>query len=369
MSPEAGRRSRPGGVGGIAPHNEQGSGFAGPSGKTASAASSGRGKGSAGRGFGPSPRSTHKAPPAELLRALDLTVRRKVDGIRSGDHRSSALGVGTELAQVRPYAPGDDIRQMDWNATARTGQPHVRVHVAERALTTWLALDTSPSMAFGTADRRKADVADGVALALASAATRGVNRLGVLTFGHGEPAWRPPRQGRQGLLAVMTALRDADPTESAGVDAPPSPSRSARGAVPTAGTALGPALTTLAKLARTRSLIVIVTDLRGERDWYQPLLRLCARHEVVVTEIRDRREQELPDMGELELVDPETGRSLRVDTSSRRLRERFSTAAAVDRAEVAALITRAGAEHAVLSTEGDWLQPLAVFLALRERIR
>lgn len=324
---------------------------------------SGRGPGRG--GFGPSPRpAAHQAPPAELLRALDLTVRRKVDGMRSGDHRSSSLGVGTELAQVRPYAPGDDIRQMDWNATARTGQPHVRAHVAERALTTWLALDTSASMVFGTADRRKADVADGVALALASAATRGVNRLGVLTFGHGQPTGRPPRQGRQGLLAVMAALRDADATGAPVAQASPG-----RGVAAAAGTALGPALSTLARLARTRSLVVIVTDLRGERDWYQPLLRLCSRHEVVVTEIRDRREQELPDMGELELVDPETGRSLRVDTSSRRLRERFSAVAAADRAEVATLIARTGAEHAVLSTQGDWLQPLAVFLSLRERIR
>jgi uncharacterized protein (DUF58 family) len=307
--------------------------------------------------------TTTHAPPAELLRALELTVRRKVDGLLAGDHRSSSLGVGTELAQVRPYVPGDDVRQMDWKATARTHQPHVRVHVAERALTTWMALDVSPSMAFGTADRQKADVAEGVALALASAATRGANRLGVLSFGHGPATWRRPRQGRQGLLAALSAVsaagRDGD------INAVDARQRASTALISTLGEALG----TLARLAQTRSLIVVVTDLRGERDWQQPLLRLCSRHEVVVTEVRDRREQALPDVGELDLVDPETGRTLRVDTSNRRLRERFEAAAATDRAEVQRLVTRAGASHVVLSTEGDWLQPLAMFLALRERIR
>src|SRR5215207_10155293 len=123
------------------------------------------------------------APPAALLRALDLTVRRRVEGVLEGDYRSVRHGHGTELAQVRPYQPGDDVRAIDWNVTARTGEPHVRVHVAERSLVAWLVLDVSPSMAFGTADRRKADVAEGVALALGYLATRRGNRLGVVTFG------------------------------------------------------------------------------------------------------------------------------------------------------------------------------------------
>src|SRR5512138_870940 len=97
--------------------------------------------------------------PDALLRALDVTVGRKMEGLLAGDYRSNVLGDGTELAQVRPYAPGDDVRRIDWNVTARTGQTHVRVHMAERVLVTWLVLDTSVSMDFGTADRRKADVA------------------------------------------------------------------------------------------------------------------------------------------------------------------------------------------------------------------
>ena len=122
--------------------------------------------------------------PEPLLRALDLTIARRVEGLLPGDHRSSLLGRGSELAQIRPYEPvEDDVRQIDWNVTARTGTPHVRIHLAERALVTWLVLDTSPSMTFGTAERRKADVAEGAALAIGYAATRRGNRLGLVTFG------------------------------------------------------------------------------------------------------------------------------------------------------------------------------------------
>ncbi|HNO66237.1 MAG TPA: DUF58 domain-containing protein, partial [Tepidiformaceae bacterium] len=120
--------------------------------------------------------------PESVLRALDITIGRRMNGLLAGDYRSSALGLGTELAQVREYQPGDDVRQIDWNVTARTTIPHVRVQVADRVLTTWLLLDTSPSMGFGTADRRKYDVAEGVAIAVGQVATRHGNALGVLSF-------------------------------------------------------------------------------------------------------------------------------------------------------------------------------------------
>ena len=135
--------------------------------------------------------------PDALLRALDVNIGRRVEGLLAGDYRSALLGDGTELAQIRPYVPGDDVRLIDWNVTARTGEPHVRVLLAERVLVTWLVLDTSPSMAFGTADRRKADVAEGVALAIGHVATRRGNRLGLVTFG--DVARRaPPRRDRGG---------------------------------------------------------------------------------------------------------------------------------------------------------------------------
>ena len=140
-------------------------------------------------------------------------MRRRIDGLLAGDHRSWALGDGTELAQVRPYVPGDDVRLIDWNVTARTGEPHVRVNVAERAVETWLLLDTSASMTFGTADRRKWDVAEGVSLALGHFAVRRGNRLALATFGDRDPTTSPARQGNRGLLALLLAL-GASPTSS-----------------------------------------------------------------------------------------------------------------------------------------------------------
>ncbi len=222
----------------------------------------------------------------------------------------------------------------------------MRIDLAERVLVTWLVLDTSPSMQFGTAERRKADVAEGVAVAVGHLATRRGNRLGAITFGGAEPRSAPVRQGRMGLIGLLTALRDEP---------------GANGRRPGA-TSLGEAARRAGALARQRSLVVIVSDFRGPRDWRRPLLELAGRHEVVAVEVRDPREQELPNAGELFLVDPETGRQLRVDTRSERLRRRFAAAAEAERREVAHELASVGARHLVLSTADEWLRPLAVFL-------
>jgi uncharacterized protein (DUF58 family) len=283
--------------------------------------------------------------PEALLRALDVSIGRRMEGLLAGDYRSTLLGDGTELAQVRPYVPGDDdVRRIDWNVTARTSIPHVRVHLAERVLVTWLVLDASASMHFGTADRRKADVAEGVAIAVGHVATRRGNRLGLVTFGDEKPHALPPRQGRLGLLGLLSALRDQSDEENAGA------------------ASLGEALHRTAALARQRSAVIVVSDFRGPFDWRRPLLELAGRHDVVAVEIRDPREQELPNAGVLWLVDPETGRQLRADTGNERVRVRFAAAAAAERAELARALASAGARHVVLTTAGDWLRSFAVFL-------
>ena len=288
--------------------------------------------------------------PEALLRALDVSIGRRMEGLLAGDYRSTLLGDGTELAQVRPYVAGDDdVRRIDWNVTARTGVPHVRVHLAERVLVTWLVLDTSASMQFGTADRRKADVAEGVAIAVGHVATRRGNRLGLSTFGDATPRTLPPRQGRFGLLGLLSALRDSSAPGNAGTSS------------------LGDALHRTAALARQRSAVIVVSDFRGPLDWRRPLLELAGRHDVVAVEIRDPREQELPNAGVLWLVDPETGRQLRADTGNERLRARFAAAAAAERAEVARALASAGARQVVLTTAGDWLRPFAVFLRRGQR--
>ena len=293
----------------------------------------------------PTPERPGPGPlPDALLRALEVSIGRRVGGLLAGDYRSILLGEGTELAQVRPYVAGDDVRHIDWNVTARTGEPHVRVQLAERVLVTWLVLDTSPSMHFGTADRRKADVAEGVAIAVGHVATRRGNRLGFVTFGDEQERWLPPRQGRVGLIGLLDALRVEHPEGRVGA------------------TSLGAALRRTGALATQRAIVIVVSDFRGPRDWKRPLVELAGRHEVVAVEISDPREQELPNAGVLWLVDPETGRQVRADTRSAKLRARFAAAAAEEREDVARTLASAGARHVVLSTSGDWLRSLAVFL-------
>jgi uncharacterized protein (DUF58 family) len=285
--------------------------------------------------------------PATSLRALELAVGRRVDGLLAGDYKSAFAGVGSELWQVRPYVPGDDVRRIEWNVTARTGEPHVRVELAERVLVTWLVLDASASMAFGTAERRKADVAEGVAIAVGYAATRRGNRLGLVAFGH-EPKVERPRQGRIALLETLRVLRE----------------------LPAGGTAsLRSALELTDRVAKQRALVVVVSDFRGPIDWQPALLRLAGRHTVLAVEVRDPREQELADVGVLRLVDPETGRHLRVDTHDAELRDRFADAAAEERRALVGLLSGAGVRHVALSTEGDWLRPLAGFLRRKARGR
>jgi uncharacterized protein (DUF58 family) len=281
----------------------------------------------------------------ESLRALDLAIGRKVAGILAGDYRSAFAGIGSELHQVRPYAPGDDVRRIDWNVTARTGVTHVRVELAERALVSWIVFDASASMRFGTADRRKADVAEGVAIAVGHAATRRGNRLGVVSFGPDEPFYRKPRQGRQGLLTALGALRER----------------------PAGSGSLADALRLAGGVALQRSLIVVVSDFRGPADWKPPLLAVAARHATLAVEIRDPRAQELADVGELRLMDPESGEQLLVDTDDPEVRAQFAEVAAEDRRELKRMLTLVGVPHVALSTEGDWLTPLIQFLGRSDR--
>ena len=306
---------------------------------TLAGAGTGRGRTPARPGPGPTPEA--------LLRALDLTVGRRIRGLLPGEYRAHDLGGGTELAQVRPYEPGDDVRRIDWNVTARTTVPHVRVHVPERALTAWLLLDVSPSMTFGTADRRKADVAEGVAVAIGHLATQRGNRLGIVTFGGSRDRRVPPAAGRLGLLGLLTAARVDAVENGVGATSPADALRIANAAAPRGG------------------LVVLVSDFRGPRDWLRQLAALAARHHVIAVEIDDPRESELTDVGELTLIDAETGREVRVDTSSKRLRERFAEGAAAERASLARDLGRLGVDHIVLSTAGSWLRTLAGDLRLR----
>ena len=279
--------------------------------------------------------------PASLVDALDTTVVHRASGALPGDRRAAGLGMGTELAQLRPYEPGDDVRYIDAAATARTGEPYVKLHVPERTLTTWLVVDVSPSMAFGTAERLKSDVAEGVATVMARLAVRRAGRVALLTFGAGESRLLRPRASRPGVMAVRRAL--AEGVAPDGFSEPD---------------ALEVALNHIRKVAGQPGLVVVVSDFRDQDDWTRPLGALALRHSVVAVEVRDPRESEVPAVGRLALIDPETGRRVEVDTTRREVRERFVAIEAERRAGVAAAITRLRVQHVVLSTGEDWLLEL-----------
>jgi uncharacterized protein (DUF58 family) len=284
--------------------------------------------------------------PAALVEALDLAFVRRAGGVSAGEHRGAGVGSGTELAQLRPYQPGDDVRQLDPAATARTRIPHVREHVPERLLTTWMALDVSPSMAFGTADRLKSDVGEGVVDVLGALAVRRGGRVALLTYGAPKTGLVPPRGGRGARIGLRRALAQ-------GVAADGSSGESLSGVV-----------ARLSRVARLRSLVVLISDFSAPPDeWAHPLAALAARHTVMAVEIRDPRELDLPSMGRLAMVDPETGARVSVDTRDSDLRERFAAAANEARAEAALALRRAGAEHVVLSTAGAWARELGRRLA------
>lgn len=288
---------------------------------------------------GPGPLSS------ESLRALDLAIARRVNVQLPGEYRSAFVGAGSEFQQIRPYQPGDDVRRIDWNVTARTGEPHVRVDLAERVLVTWLVLDASASMRFGTADRRKADVSEGVAIAVGNVATRRGNRLGIVSFGEGAPEVQKPRGGRRHLLLALDAVRKA----------------------PAGPGALDDALRLVFGLATQRSLVAVVSDFRGPRTWDKALAVVAARHTTFAVEVRDPREQVLADVGELHLADPETGDHVSVDTSDPRIRHVFAERASDERRDLAQLLGSLGVPHVALSTEGDWFGPLARFLRSGKR--
>jgi len=277
--------------------------------------------------------------PAALVDALALSLARRGAGVLPGDRLAPGVGSGTELAQLRPYQLGDDVRQLDPAASARTGIAHVRLQVPERILTTWLVLDVSASMAFGTADRLKSDVAEGVSQVVARAATRHGGRLAVFTAG-GPERMLAPRGGPHAKIGLRRLLE-----EGVAVDG-------------FADRGLAPVLHRVGRLTRQPGLVVVVSDFRGALDWQRPLRALAACHRLLAVEIRDPREERLEPVGRLSLVDPESGALLEVDTSRRALRERFAAAAAQERAGVATALRRAGCDHVVLSTKGDWLREL-----------
>lgn len=283
--------------------------------------------------------------PEEVLRRLELTVNRRLDGLLLGDHRGLVPGHGTEIGDTRLYVSGDDVRRIDWNVTARTRDPHVRETIAERELATWLVLDLTASLDFGTASCTKRDLAFNAASAAALLTARGGNRLGAFLLTGDGLVTMPARAGRAHARAVLHRALAAPRVDGGGP------------------TDLGEALRRLAAPAHRRGLAVVVSDFLVAAEWERAMGLVARRHEVLAVEVIDPRELELPDVGLLVVTDPETGRQREVDTSAKGFPERYARAAAEHRAANASALRRVGAEHLVLRTDGDWLVDLARFLS------
>ena len=280
--------------------------------------------------------------PQALVDALDVGITRLVTRTLPGERKSSGVGLGLEFTQLRPYEIGDDVRHIDPAATARSaGAPHVRLHAPDRSLTTWIVLDASPSMAFGTAVRLKADVAEGVALAVGRIGVRRAGSVGLVVFGCREPIMLPPRGSKPGMIALQKTIQ-----QGVAPDGDHDPE------------ALGEALRRVGRLARQPGLVVLISDFRDQPGWEGPLGALRMGHTVLAVEVSDPREHELPALGHLAVIDPESGARLSVNTSNRRIRERFAELERERSEHLVRELRRLRAKHVSVSTGEDWLRAL-----------
>ncbi|MDH3754820.1 MAG: DUF58 domain-containing protein [Acidimicrobiia bacterium] len=285
----------------------------------------------------------------ELLHRLDLDVRIKLDGLLHGDYQGLVPGHGSEPGETRRYTPGDDVRRIDWNVTARMQRPYVRESIADRELETNVLIDLSPRLDFGTAMYEKRDLALAATAAVGLLTARLGNRVGAVLASPEGIETVPAKSGRAPLLALLHRVQNHPRLE---------------GGVPD----LEAGLARLASMTRHRGLTVMVSDFLAPIETWEPgLRRLTTRHEALAIEIIDPRELELPDVGVLSVVDPASGELREVSTRSAKLRNRYAEAAAQQRDDIATAMRRAGADHLVLNTGRDWLLDMAQFVALRRR--
>lgn len=289
--------------------------------------------------------------PAEpVLRRLQLTVSRRLDGLLHGDYLGLLSGAGSQAGESREYHVGDDVRRMDWPVTARTTVPHIRQTEADRELEAWLAVDMSPSLSFGTARCTKRDLAIAAATAISHLVVRGGNRIGAVVSDGMRLRRLPARSGRGNAEALLRRIVATKPAMS------------------DTQTDLAPLLDALLRPARRRGQVVVISDFLGEPGWGAMLRRLAVRHDVLAIEVVDPRELELPDVGVLAVSDIETGAVHEVRTT-KELRAKYQAAAAAQRAAIAAEIRGAGAAQLRLSTDSDWLLEMVRFVIRRRQGR
>jgi uncharacterized protein (DUF58 family) len=286
--------------------------------------------------------------PERILRRLEWTVIRRLDGILHGDYRTLFRGSGLDLADLREYQYHDDVRHIDWNVTARLQTPYVREYHEDREVTAWFLLDLSPSIEFGSQSRKRSIATEFVAV-LARLLTRQGNRVGALFYGDKVDTVIPARGGRRHVLGMLHRLlqRPAMPRSE--------------------GTDLRAFLGHAFQLTRRRSMVFVVSDFFSKPGWAEPLAMLARRHEVIAVRLYDPLERELPDLGMLVMQDSETGEQLFVDTHDRKFRKRFASVAERRERELRAALGRAGVDCLELATDGELLDALMRFADVRKR--
>jgi uncharacterized protein (DUF58 family) len=285
----------------------------------------------------------------QVLRRLEWTVLKRLDGLLQGDYRTVLRGAGIDLADLREYQLHDDVRHIDWNVTARLQTPHVRVFTEDREMAAWFLLDLSPSVDFGSGLQRKRQVSAEFVAVMARLLTRHGNRVGAVLYGAGVDTVIPAGSGRAHVLQLLHTMQQRPVQADSGA------------------TRLADLLASAASLVRRRSTLLVVSDFISEPGWEKPLGQLAQKHEVVAVRLTDPLESSLPDLGLITLRDAESGEQLLVDTSSAQFRQRFSQAAALRDARLRQTLARAGVDALELSTDDDLVQAVLRFTDLRKR--
>jgi uncharacterized protein (DUF58 family) len=272
---------------------------------------------------------------AELLRTLELTINGRLDGVLHGNHQGLTPGHGSEPGESRQYQPGDDVRRIDWNVTARSQETYVREQIADRDLTAWLVVDASATMKFGTVPNDKASTAMAAAAAVGFLTARNQNRLGAVLVAGPSIHVMPPRHGANQVRAILSTL--ASPPVSEGL-----------GKADLAG-----ALDRVGALAKRRGFVAVISDFLSE-GWHPALGRLAMRHDLLAVTVNDPREFDVPPIGLVEVVDPATGATREVRVT-KAVQQRYATLASEQRDERDSALGRARADVISLTTDSDWL--------------
>ena len=289
--------------------------------------------------------------PQELLTALrqiEIHTSRRATNALGGNYASVFRGQGIAFREVRPYQPGDDVRQIDWNRTARMGEAFVKIFTEEREMTVMLVVDVSASEQFGTQRATKGRVAAEVAALLAFSAIKGGDRVGLVMVSDRVERIVPPRKGEKHVLRVTREVLGAEPTGRA--------------------TDLAVGLETLTRVAKRRSVAFLISDffVQGDRARFERMLALAAaKHDVVAVELVDPRDDELPDLGLAMVEDLESGEEVLVDTSDRRVREAYTKAARGRRNSIRSVFKRLAVDNVVVRTDGSYVKPIRDLFARR----